>query len=110
MENIVLTTEIKEYPLYTHDELDDIAPLFQGFKYNREIEWAAPPKRPTGLPSGAASRSREPWCRRKRVEAYFSSFQSGTPHAAQGRLNHLFRSQRAARLLRELEARNVLPQ
>ncbi len=32
---------IKEYPLYTHDEVDDIAPLFQGFKYNREIEWAA---------------------------------------------------------------------
>jgi Cft2 family RNA processing exonuclease len=32
---------IKEYPLYTHDEVDDIAPLFQGFKYNREIDWAA---------------------------------------------------------------------
>jgi Cft2 family RNA processing exonuclease len=32
---------IKEYPLYSHDEVDDIAPLFQGFKYNREIEWAA---------------------------------------------------------------------
>ncbi|NOS72177.1 MAG: MBL fold metallo-hydrolase [Verrucomicrobia bacterium] len=32
---------IKEYPLYTHDELDDIAPLFQGFRYNREVDWAA---------------------------------------------------------------------
>jgi Cft2 family RNA processing exonuclease len=32
---------IKEYPLYTHDEVDDLAPLFQGFKYNREIDWAA---------------------------------------------------------------------
>jgi Cft2 family RNA processing exonuclease len=32
---------IKEYPLFTHDEVDDIAPLFQGFQYNREIEWAA---------------------------------------------------------------------
>ena len=32
---------IKEYPLYSHDELDRIAPLFQGFKYNREIEWVA---------------------------------------------------------------------
>src|SRR5665213_1775999 len=32
---------IREYPLYTHDELDDIAPRFQGFKYNREVEWAA---------------------------------------------------------------------
>lgn len=32
---------IKEYPLYSHDELDEIAPLFQGFKYNREVDWAA---------------------------------------------------------------------
>lgn len=32
---------IKEYPLYSHDEVDDIAPLFQGFKYNREVDWAA---------------------------------------------------------------------
>ncbi len=32
---------IREYPLYSHDEVDDMAPLFQGFKYNREIEWAA---------------------------------------------------------------------
>src|SRR5678815_5213360 len=32
---------IQEYPLFSHDEVDDIAPLFQGFKYNREIDWAA---------------------------------------------------------------------
>lgn len=32
---------IREYPLFSHDEVDDVAPLFQGFKYNREIEWAA---------------------------------------------------------------------
>jgi len=32
---------IREYPLYTHDEVDELAPQFQGFKYNREIEWAA---------------------------------------------------------------------
>ncbi|MBN2506686.1 MAG: MBL fold metallo-hydrolase [Verrucomicrobia bacterium] len=32
---------IREYPLYSHDEVDDIAPLFQGFKYNRDVEWAA---------------------------------------------------------------------
>jgi Cft2 family RNA processing exonuclease len=32
---------IREYPLYTHDEVDDIAPIFQGFKYNRAVEWAA---------------------------------------------------------------------
>ena len=42
---------IKDYPLFTHDEVDDIAPLFQGFKYNREIEWAAHQKSRTGLPS-----------------------------------------------------------
>lgn len=32
---------IMEYPLYTHHEVEDIAPLFQAFRYNREIEWAA---------------------------------------------------------------------
>ena len=42
---------IKEYPLYSHDEVDDIAPLFQGFKYNREIDWAAFHKTRAGLPS-----------------------------------------------------------
>jgi len=42
---------IKEYPLYSHDELDDIAPLFQGFQYNREVEWAAYHKARAGLPS-----------------------------------------------------------
>jgi len=32
---------ISEYPLFSHDEVDDIEPLFQGFKYNREVDWAA---------------------------------------------------------------------
>src|SRR3954468_13554232 len=32
---------IREYPLYSHDEVDDIAERFQSFKYNREIEWAS---------------------------------------------------------------------
>ena len=32
---------IKDYPLFSHDEVDDIAPLFQGFRYNREVDWAA---------------------------------------------------------------------
>ncbi|HEV2694720.1 MAG TPA: MBL fold metallo-hydrolase [Verrucomicrobiae bacterium] len=42
---------IKEYPLYSHDELDDISAFFQGFKYNREVEWAAHSKARAGLPS-----------------------------------------------------------
>lgn len=42
---------IKEYPLYSHDEVDDIAPLFQGYKYNREIDWAAHHKTRAGLSS-----------------------------------------------------------
>ena len=42
---------IREYPLYSHDELDDIAPVFQGFKYNRRIEWAAFHKSRAGLTS-----------------------------------------------------------
>jgi Cft2 family RNA processing exonuclease len=32
---------IREYPLFSHDEVDDIAHLFQGFKYNREVDWAS---------------------------------------------------------------------
>jgi Cft2 family RNA processing exonuclease len=32
---------IKEYPLFSHDEIDDLSPHFQGFKFNREVEWAA---------------------------------------------------------------------
>jgi Cft2 family RNA processing exonuclease len=31
---------IREYPLFSHDEVDEIAPVFQGFKYNREIDYA----------------------------------------------------------------------
>jgi len=42
---------IREYPLFTHDEVDDIEPLFQGFKYNREIDWASFQKTRAGFPS-----------------------------------------------------------
>src|SRR3954463_1434958 len=42
---------IKEYPLYSHDEVDDIAALFQGFRYNREVEWAAYHKTRAGFSS-----------------------------------------------------------
>lgn len=42
---------IAEYPLYSHDEVDDIAARFQGFKYNREIEWAAWHKTRAGFES-----------------------------------------------------------
>lgn len=42
---------IQDYPLYSHDEVDDIAARFQGFKYNREVEWAAFHKTRAGLPS-----------------------------------------------------------
>jgi len=42
---------IREYPLYTHDEVDDIAPVFQGFRYNREVEWSAFHKARAGFPS-----------------------------------------------------------
>ena len=42
---------IKEYPLFSHDEVDEIEPLFQGFKYNREIDWAAFEQVKTGFPS-----------------------------------------------------------
>lgn len=42
---------LKEYPLYTHDEVDDLAPVFQGFRYNREVEWAAYEKSKAGFAS-----------------------------------------------------------
>ncbi|HVZ18681.1 MAG TPA: MBL fold metallo-hydrolase, partial [Terriglobales bacterium] len=42
---------IREYPLFTHDEVDEIAPLFQGFKYNREIDWASFPSKRTFEPT-----------------------------------------------------------
>ena len=42
---------IREYPLFSHDEVDEIAPLIQGFRYNREVEWAAFHKARAGLPS-----------------------------------------------------------
>ena len=42
---------IREYPLYTHDEVDDIAAYFQGFKYNREVEWGSFKKTRAGIAS-----------------------------------------------------------
>lgn len=42
---------IRDYPLFTHDEVDDISAVFQGFRYNREIEWAAFHKARAGVPS-----------------------------------------------------------
>jgi Cft2 family RNA processing exonuclease len=42
---------IKEYPLFSHDEVDEIEPLFQGFKYNREVDWASFEKTRAGFPS-----------------------------------------------------------
>src|SRR5436309_11079018 len=42
---------IREYPLYSHTEVDDIEARFQGFRYNREIEWAAHHKSRAGFDS-----------------------------------------------------------
>lgn len=42
---------IKEYPLFTHEEIDEIDHVFQGFKYNREVEWAAHEKVKAGFKS-----------------------------------------------------------
>ena len=42
---------IKEYPLYTHEDVDEMAPHFQGYKFNRDIVWAAHHKSRAGLPS-----------------------------------------------------------
>lgn len=42
---------IREYPLYTHQELDEQMPRYQGFRCEREIEWAAFQKARSGRPS-----------------------------------------------------------
>jgi Cft2 family RNA processing exonuclease len=42
---------IRDYPLFTHDEVDDIAPYFQGFKCNREVEWGSFKKQRAGVRS-----------------------------------------------------------
>jgi Cft2 family RNA processing exonuclease len=42
---------IKEYPLYSHNEVDEIAARFQGFKYNREVDWASFHKTRAGFSS-----------------------------------------------------------
>ncbi len=40
---------IKEYPLYSHDEVDELEPRVQGFKHNREVDWAANHKQRPGF-------------------------------------------------------------
>ena len=42
---------LKEYPLYSHDEVDELAPRIQGFKCNREVEWASFHKTRAGMVS-----------------------------------------------------------
>jgi Cft2 family RNA processing exonuclease len=42
---------IREYPLFSHDEVDEIEPLFQGFRYNREMDWASVAKTRAGFQS-----------------------------------------------------------
>ncbi|HEY3913696.1 MAG TPA: MBL fold metallo-hydrolase [Verrucomicrobiae bacterium] len=41
----------REYPLFTHEEVEGNEAQFQGFKYNREVEWASFRKARAGLPS-----------------------------------------------------------
>lgn len=40
---------LREYPLYSHEEVDDIASVFQGLPYNREHAWVNFPKGRRGL-------------------------------------------------------------
>jgi Cft2 family RNA processing exonuclease len=42
---------IREYPLFTHDEVEEHEDQFQGFKYNREVEWGSFRKARAGLAS-----------------------------------------------------------
>ncbi|MBL9173350.1 MAG: MBL fold metallo-hydrolase [Verrucomicrobiales bacterium] len=40
---------LREYPLYSHEEVDDLAPVFQGLPYNREHAWVNFPKGRRGV-------------------------------------------------------------
>ncbi len=44
---------VREYPLFSHDEVETIAPVFEGARYNRPVEWAVPsrPGRPHASPT-----------------------------------------------------------
>ena len=42
---------LTEYPFYSHTEVDEISAIFQGFRYNREIDWGAFHKSQIGTPS-----------------------------------------------------------
>jgi Cft2 family RNA processing exonuclease len=42
---------VRDYPLYTHAELEELEPQFQGFRYGRQIEWNSHAKARAGLPS-----------------------------------------------------------
>jgi Cft2 family RNA processing exonuclease len=42
---------IREYPLFTHSEVEENEERFQAFKYNRQIAWASFRKTRAGLPS-----------------------------------------------------------
>jgi Cft2 family RNA processing exonuclease len=42
---------VRDYPLYTHQELEDLEAQFQGFRFNRQIEWNSHAKVRAGLPS-----------------------------------------------------------
>jgi Cft2 family RNA processing exonuclease len=44
---------IREYPLFSHDEVEDNEARFQGFKFNREVEWGSFRKTRAGQPSPA---------------------------------------------------------
>jgi Cft2 family RNA processing exonuclease len=42
---------VRDYPFYTHRELEELEPQFQGFRYNRQIEWNSHAKARAGLPA-----------------------------------------------------------
>jgi Cft2 family RNA processing exonuclease len=42
---------VRDYPLYTHTELEELEPRFQGFRYNRQIEWNSHAKARAGMPA-----------------------------------------------------------
>lgn len=51
MKKQAMEQNIPEYPLYTHEEVTILEPRFQGFRYDREIEWISFSKTCLGIES-----------------------------------------------------------
>ena len=92
---------IREYPLFTHDQVEESEAEFQGFKYNRQMEWGPRGKsrrgrtlRPPWSFSMPATRSAPPesWCAENRKRFFTpATFVSTIKPSSSPRVSTAFR-------------------